>query len=65
MIYNDFFNDHKNWTIKLESIINKPYHLSGSGPAIFYIYEMEKEMIEIHKKIKGLKLVSYIAQTIP
>jgi len=53
---------------KLNKTINRPFHLSGSGPSIFYISDKEHEIIEIARKIEGierLKLTKYIAQTVP
>ena len=67
-IYNEYFEEYKNWADKLNKIIDKPFHLSGSGPSIFYISEKEQEIIKIAKKIEeieALKLTKYIAQTIP
>jgi len=67
-IYSDYFEEYKNWAEKLNKIINKPFHLSGSGPSIFYISDKEKEIIEIARKIgeiEDLKLTKYIAQTVP
>ena len=67
-IYGDYFEEYKNWTEKLNKNINKPFHLSGSGPSIFYISDNELEIIEIAKKIEEievLKLTKYIAQTVP
>ncbi|MCL6088092.1 MAG: 4-(cytidine 5'-diphospho)-2-C-methyl-D-erythritol kinase [Actinobacteria bacterium] len=66
MVYKNSFKEYNDWTEKLNNIINKPFHLSGSGPSIFYISNSEFEIKEIIKEIKEeLNLNKYIAQTVP
>ena len=65
LIYDKIYEEYRIWTEKLKDIIKKPFHLAGSGPAIFYISDTEQEIIEIFKKIEKLNLIKYIAQTVP
>ncbi|MCL4377836.1 MAG: 4-(cytidine 5'-diphospho)-2-C-methyl-D-erythritol kinase [Actinobacteria bacterium] len=65
LIYDKIYEEYGFWTEKLKDIIKKPFHLTGSGPAIFYISDTEQEIVEIFNKIEELNLIKYIAQTVP
>ncbi|MCL6086904.1 MAG: 4-(cytidine 5'-diphospho)-2-C-methyl-D-erythritol kinase [Actinobacteria bacterium] len=65
-VYDNIFKEYNKWAEILNNIINKPFHLSGSGPSIFYISDSESEIKEIIKKIsENLEINKYLAQTVP
>lgn len=64
-VYNKAFEEFNSWAEKLNQLIRKPFHLSGSGPSIFYISDFLQEITEIVNKIESLDLVKYIARTVP
>ncbi|MGM0365311.1 MAG: 4-(cytidine 5'-diphospho)-2-C-methyl-D-erythritol kinase [Actinomycetota bacterium] len=64
-IYGECFDRFVHWGQKLEETGISPIHLTGSGPAVYYMAESRQKAKEAIGRLDALGLNGYIARTVP
>ncbi len=67
MVYDNGYEEFSQWKEYTGRLGLEPLHLAGSGPAVYYISDDEKELLDLaNYRLSGQKKIKkYIARTVP